>query len=138
MLSSLAHPLCKVQTFWEAHKNLCNLPHALYIYLVNVQTMRKIFSDFVCFSESPNFTYIVSTSESESWKLTLCSSSKAMHILLWRADLSNPIRYHKTIQLMRAFVNDIPQVISWLCHRLIRVIKVKNSDASCKTKIIWF
>ena len=26
------------------------------IYLVNVKTMRKIFSNFVCFSESPNFT----------------------------------------------------------------------------------
>ena len=25
----------KVRTFWEAHKNLSNLPHALYIYLVN-------------------------------------------------------------------------------------------------------
>ena len=25
----------KVRTFWEAHKNLRNLPHALYIYLVN-------------------------------------------------------------------------------------------------------
>ena len=45
----------KVWTFWEAHKNLRNLPHALYIYLVNVQTVRKIFSNFVCFSESPNF-----------------------------------------------------------------------------------
>ena len=45
----------KVQTFWEAHKKLRNLPNALYIYLVNVQTMRKIFSNFVCFSESPNF-----------------------------------------------------------------------------------
>ena len=48
MLSSLAHPLCKVQTFWEAHKNLCNLPHALDIYLVNVQTMRKIFFQIFC------------------------------------------------------------------------------------------
>ena len=48
--------LFKVWTFWEAHKKLRNLPHALYIYLVNVQTMRKIFSNFVCFSESPNFT----------------------------------------------------------------------------------
>ena len=47
--------IIKVRTFWEAHKNLRNLPHALYIYLVNVQTMRKIFSNFVCFSESPNF-----------------------------------------------------------------------------------
>ena len=45
----------KVRTFWEAHKNLSNLPHALYIYLVNVKTMRKIFSNFVCFSDSPNF-----------------------------------------------------------------------------------
>ena len=44
----------KFRTFWEAHKNL---PHAfaLYIYLVNVQTMRKLFSNFVCFSECPNF-----------------------------------------------------------------------------------
>ena len=45
----------KVQSFWEAHKNLRNLPHALDIYLVNVQSMRKIFSNFVCLSESPNF-----------------------------------------------------------------------------------
>ena len=29
----------KVQNFREAHKNLFNLPHALYIYLVNVQTI---------------------------------------------------------------------------------------------------
>ena len=28
----------KVQTFWEAHKNLPNLPYALYISLINVQT----------------------------------------------------------------------------------------------------
>ena len=30
----------------------------MYIYLVNVQTTRKIFfSNYVCFSESPNFTF---------------------------------------------------------------------------------
>ena len=45
----------KVQTFWEAHKNLRNLPHALYIYLVNVQILSKIFSNFECFSECANF-----------------------------------------------------------------------------------
>ena len=33
----------EVWTFWEAHKNLRNLPHALYIYLVNFQTIWKIF-----------------------------------------------------------------------------------------------
>ena len=27
----------------------------MYIYLVDVKTMRKIFSNFVSFSESPNF-----------------------------------------------------------------------------------
>ena len=27
------------------------------IYLVNVKTMRKIFSNYVCFSESPNFKW---------------------------------------------------------------------------------
>ena len=45
----------KVRTFWEASKNLRNLPHALDIYLV--QSMWKIFSNFVRFSESPNFTW---------------------------------------------------------------------------------
>ena len=60
----------KVQTFWEAHKIFRNLSHALYIYLVNVQTMRKIFSDFVCFSESPNFKrhFDKSNFEEALWK----------------------------------------------------------------------
>ena len=50
--------LGKVWTFWEAHKNLRNLPHALD--LVNVQSMKKIFSNFVRFSESPNFNHFES------------------------------------------------------------------------------
>ena len=53
ILSLHLHFHCKVQTFCEAHQNLRNLHHTLYIYLVNVQTMRKTFSDFVCFLESP-------------------------------------------------------------------------------------
>ena len=28
------------------------------IYLVNIKTMRKIFSNYVCFSKSPNFTLV--------------------------------------------------------------------------------
>ena len=47
-LWSNKHP--KVRTFWETHKIRKNLPHALDIYLVNVQNIRKIFS------ESSNFT----------------------------------------------------------------------------------
>ena len=46
----------KVGTFWEIHKIWKNLPHALDVYKVNVQSMRKIAQIFVCFSESPNFT----------------------------------------------------------------------------------
>ena len=40
-----------------------NLPHGFDIYYVNqliVKTMRKIFSNFVCFSESPNFNEVTS------------------------------------------------------------------------------
>ena len=51
--------IVKVRTFWEAHKIFHNLPHVLYIYFVNIQTMRKIFSNFVCFSESLNFNLLV-------------------------------------------------------------------------------
>ena len=50
--------MIKDWTFREAHKNLVTLPSALYIYLVNVQSMRNIFSNFVCCSESPNFRNI--------------------------------------------------------------------------------
>ena len=41
----------KVQLFWEGHKKLRNLPDGLYIYLVSIQTMRKIAQIFVAFSE---------------------------------------------------------------------------------------
>ena len=46
-----------VQLFWEGHKNLRDLPHGLDIYLVNVQTMRKIAQIFVAFSEKPNSNF---------------------------------------------------------------------------------
>ena len=52
----------KVRTIWEAHKNFpqssscfCFYGMKVAWYLLNVQSMRKIFSNFVCFSESPNF-----------------------------------------------------------------------------------
>ena len=38
----------KVQTFWEAHKIWKQFPHGLDVYKGNVQTMRKIFPNFVC------------------------------------------------------------------------------------------
>ena len=54
-VNMLKAKLIKFGLFEYIERNLRNLPHALYIYLVNVQTMRKIFSNFVCFSESQSF-----------------------------------------------------------------------------------
>ena len=48
-------PLIKFSFSEKATKNVCNLPHGLEIYLVNVQTMRKIAEIFVAFSEKLNF-----------------------------------------------------------------------------------
>ena len=47
--------LNKVQLFWEGHSNLRNFPHGLDIYLVDVQTMRKIAQIFVASTEKLNF-----------------------------------------------------------------------------------
>ena len=41
----------KVQLFWEGHKNLRNPPYGFDIFLVNVNTIRRI----VVFSEKLNF-----------------------------------------------------------------------------------
>ena len=49
------HIVLKVQLFREGHKNLRNLPYGLYIYLVNIEIMRKIAQIFVAFSEKLNF-----------------------------------------------------------------------------------
>ena len=51
--------VCKVQLFWEGHKNLHNLPHGFDIYLVSVKTMRKIAQFFVAFSEKLNFRWVI-------------------------------------------------------------------------------
>ena len=42
MLILASLPILYDCTQREAHKNLRNIPHGLDIYLVNVQTMRKI------------------------------------------------------------------------------------------------
>ena len=42
---------CKVQLFWEGHKNVRNRPYGFEIYLVNVKTIRTIALFFVAFSE---------------------------------------------------------------------------------------
>ena len=51
------HCICKLKfRLSEKHEKICAIfLRLLYIYLVNVQTTRMIFLNFVCFSESPNF-----------------------------------------------------------------------------------
>ena len=39
----------------KSEKNFLMVLTNQLIYLVNVKTMRKIFSNYVCFSKSPNF-----------------------------------------------------------------------------------
>ena len=51
---------CQVRTFRETHiiwKIFLMVLTNKLIYLVDVKTMRKIFSKYVCFSESPNFIW---------------------------------------------------------------------------------
>ena len=46
---------CKVQLFWEGHKNLHHPPYGFDIYLVNGIIIRMIVQIFVAFSEKLNF-----------------------------------------------------------------------------------
>ena len=47
--------LSKVRIFWEDHKIWKNLPLKIWCYWVVSNFKRKIFSNFVAFSEYPNF-----------------------------------------------------------------------------------
>ena len=50
--------VCKVWTFWEEHKIWKNLPLKIWHYWVTSNFKWKIFSNFVSFSECPNFNKI--------------------------------------------------------------------------------
>jgi hypothetical protein len=41
--------ILKLKSFLDSLLNVCNRPHGLQIYLINVQTMRKISQIFVTF-----------------------------------------------------------------------------------------
>ena len=83
---------CKVRIFWEGHKIWKNLPFRIWRYSVKSNFMWKIFSNFVVFSEYPNFNIkrknfkkykIVTSKKSENtftrWFMSgLFCSSKAM------------------------------------------------------------
>ena len=75
----------KVRTFWETHKIKKNLPHGFdqSADLLNDKTMRKIFSNYVCFSESPNFTC-----------LNYVSRGTSKYITAFGAELPNT--YHRS------------------------------------------
>ena len=52
----LDHEGCKVWIIWEGHKIWKNLPLKIWRYWVASNFKWKIFSNFVAFSEYPNFT----------------------------------------------------------------------------------
>ena len=49
----------KVWTFWEGHKIRKNLPLSIWHCSVASNFKWKIFSNFMPFSEGPNFTYVI-------------------------------------------------------------------------------
>ena len=66
---------CKVQLFWEGHKNLRNPPHGFDIYSVNIlckhQNYEEDCENFLAFSEKLNFTW-------NSTFLKFCSALKKL------------------------------------------------------------
>ena len=81
----------KVWTFWETQKIWKNLPLGFDIYLVNIKTMRKIFSNFVCFSESPTFIRKGLFSQWISCFNPSCMNMKRCSVLFCDASLSMPL-----------------------------------------------
>ena len=61
----------KVWTFWEEHKIWRNLPLKIWHYWVTSNSKWKIFSNFVAFSEYPNFMKIQRYSDIGSAVLSL-------------------------------------------------------------------
>ena len=74
--------LGKVRIFWEGHKIWKNLPLKIWRYSVTTNFKWKIFSNFVAFSEYPNFTsyskYVLSyQSNHEDTSASLSSKQKS-------------------------------------------------------------
>ena len=70
---------CKALKFGlsEKHTKICVIflmLCSLYIYLVNVQTIRKIFSNFLCFSESPK-----RRKNADAWKYKMLPQNNFVH-----------------------------------------------------------
>ena len=60
--------LCvKVGIFWEGHKIWKNLPLKIWRYWVASNFKWKIFSNFVAFSEYPNFTTFTKKENNKEW-----------------------------------------------------------------------
>ena len=51
--------LCKVQVFWESHKNFRHPLYGFDIFLENIKTIRRKVQFFVAFSEKVYFTKLV-------------------------------------------------------------------------------
>ena len=60
--------ICKVRIFWEDHKIWKNLPLKIWSHLVKSNFKWKFFSNFVAFSEYPNFKEINTL---HGWKIQL-------------------------------------------------------------------
>ena len=73
----------KVQVFWEGHKFEKNIPLIIWRYSVSSNVKRKIFSNFVAFSEYLNF-------KSYSW--TGCKEKVFQPIAISDSEVSLELR----------------------------------------------
>ena len=105
----------KVWTFWERHKIWKNLPLKIWRYWVTSNWKWKIFSNFVSFSERPNFTtYNLTSLQEISQTFRFWSESNDR----WRNDQFNVYWYAKVYGFDALFEYDMGQPIANCLGRL--------------------
>ena len=67
----------KVQVFWKGHKNLKKIFHWFWRYWLNIKTSGRFFSNFVAFSQYPNFKRGKSKEFLDNYLLLTFFSSKS-------------------------------------------------------------
>ena len=85
------------------------------IYLVNVKSMRKIFTNFVCFSKSPNLTY-------QTWLWNFTNSGEE----LWAAQR---VIFQKMV--------DISTTIACKDKRKVKKCLKLKKKGKCTKKRVW-
>ena len=98
-------PNDKVRIFWERHKIWKNLPLKIWRYSITSNFKKKIFSNFVTFSEYPNFTTV-------RWKFHPSTILSTDQNIMQHSKLC----YHWLIYLYEDKINAYPRIITTICY----------------------